>query len=170
MTAPPTRYPSSGTFDVGRYDGVDLGTNYCSPDLALESAYPSSPDAEPYDRMYGTRDHNSLENHSARDPGCEGSPPQDGRAQNMYSRLASPPAKTEVDAAPDRRSIHAEVPQDVSERARLYDILVFVLFGLLVVLAMHEIAALGEAIGKSRSVAATAARNMVRTVRTPRFY
>jgi predicted membrane channel-forming protein YqfA (hemolysin III family) len=53
---------------------------------------------------------------------------------------------------------HVFQNRESTERGRLYDILVFILFGLLIVLAMHEIAALGEVIGRNRAGAASAAR------------
>lgn len=48
--------------------------------------------------------------------------------------------------------------REASERGRLYDILIFILFGLLVLLAMHEIAALGESVGRARAFSASLAR------------
>ena len=55
------------------------------------------------------------------------------------------------------KTVYQHSPE-VTERGRLYDILVFILFGLLIVLAMHEIAALGEVIGRNRAGAVNAAR------------
>jgi hypothetical protein len=48
--------------------------------------------------------------------------------------------------------VHAILPAigaSATERMALYDILVFVLFGLLMVLALHEAASLGEMIGRT---------------------
>lgn len=74
------------------------------------------------------------------------------------------PAK-HAPARPSGHVRHAEAPKnvyqhspEVTERGRLYDILVFILFGLLIVLAMHEIAALGEVIGRNRAGAVNATR------------
>jgi hypothetical protein len=50
------------------------------------------------------------------------------------------------------KRVHAIVPAigaSATERMALYDILVFVLFGLLMVLALHEAASLGEMIGRT---------------------
>ena len=188
-STPPVRYPAQGdAFDVGRHDGDRPDSNFCRPEVALESAYPAA-DAErgaEYQRMYGSRSTETLNSHAARDPGCVGSPADAGARdapEQMYARAVEgatwPHTRTPPSSDPyDRRSDHrragkgnagecarsgAPPPEHAgataaSERARLYDTLVFVLFGLLLVLVMHEFAALGETVGRNRAFAAAAAR------------
>jgi hypothetical protein len=172
-STPAARYPSDGLFDVGRYDGSRLDSNFCKPGVALESAYPPTGGGEEYGRMYGTRDTSTLQMHSPRDPGCTGAPPSatvdDAHPDRMYARGGEsgesgervPPVHDPVPPPPEpTHSLgKANVSREDNERGRLYDVLVFILFGLLLVLAMHEIAALGEVIGRNRGAAAAAARH-----------
>ena len=55
-------------------------------------------------------------------------------------------ARTHVPAMPASQGYETHTPFD--ERVALYDILVFMLFGLLMVLALHEAASIGELIGR----------------------
>jgi len=159
-STPPARYPSSGLFDVGKFD-ERVDANFCDASgVALESAYPPSTASKPYDRMHGTRTMDTLKMHSPRDPGCSASPPEgrESEPESMYAKGS----RTSVHAAPIATPSAASTAS--AERGRLYDILVFVLFGLLIVLAMHEVASLGESIGRARSAAASAARHATRHV------
>jgi len=170
-STPPARYPSSGLFDVGKFD-ERVDSNFCDTSgVALESAYPPSTAAEPYDRSHGTRTMDTLKMHSPRDPGCSASPPdrRDSEPENMYSKVTPKP----VVRTPIVTTSPASRASD--ERGRLYDILVFILFGLLIVLAMHEVASLGENIGRARAAAASAASHAARRAlsypqRFPRMY
>ena len=180
-SAPPTRYPSTGTYDVGKNDASQLDANLCKSDVALESAYPPPDTSQAYQKMHGSRSTDTLTMHDPRDPGCTvTSTGGDLAPRPMYAHGG--PGQVSGSAGMTPSGINSERPvtgvsptepkltREIDERGRLYDILVFVLFGLLIVLAMHEIAALGEIIGRTRGAAAAAARRAIRFPRPPRWH
>lgn len=173
-STPPVRYRADALFDVGKnpnYSGLD--ENLCDSHQALESAYP--PDASvnggATDRFAFSRTNSTLPAHKPRsDDACPpGGDLMDRLPARSYSR-ESPvegsgvPGGQLVDGRSSAPSMTPSYPSarpiadktDAAERGTLYDILVFLLFGLLLVLAMHEIASLGEFVGRSRAQASRA--------------
>ena len=73
-------------------------------------------------------------------PSDHSAPPQSGHAQSGHAQSGHTQSAHSARGSRDRSA--------ASERVALYDILVFILFGLLMVLALHEAASLGEMIGR----------------------
>lgn len=163
---PPRTYQSGNLFDVAR-DGTTSDPNFCGldTDTAIESAYPGS---EHQHRSTSSRSMNTPPLNAPNESGCNAAA-GGGRPQQMYSRLntyprgdADQPRRTASEKVGDsdasarevqdvRNSYADSAPRESVERGRLYDVLIFFLFGLLILLAMHEIAALGEKIGCIRA-------------------
>lgn len=179
-SAPPQQYPEQPGFDVGRYDGSKLDNNFCKmPDQALESAYPT-PSEGRYDNMYGARDPGPLKFHKQRPDACPPSGP-DGEGAPTQQYGAEWPPGSDIAGGSDEGAARraalsnektsptptADKPSGKSERSALYDILIFVLFGLLLLLTIHEAAALGEAVGIGRQAAKGAMRSSAHMLRSP---
>ena len=163
-SGPPAQYPASAPFDVSK-SGSDA--NFCRPDQvesALESAYPAG-DSAPYDRMY-SRSGDTLKKHAPRPDACPPAGAMDeGEPDQMYGRdwpLGSGVGGGHAghEAQPSQAAVPTSsegAPRGYGdpvsdERGSLHDILVFLLFGLLLVLAMHEISSLSELLGRQRAM------------------
>lgn len=144
---PPSVRTGDPLFDTGKDGPLLQDRNFCAPlgdaagsaPDALESAYP----AAIYDRMYGSRDTSTLHQHQPRD--SADSVPQDD-PRHMYGR----------------EGIAAKGPPETARTHRndsgaLFDVLLFTLFGILLILVMNEFVSVGEAIGRMRAAAASSA-------------
>ena len=174
-SSPPPRVPQCGAaFDVG--SDAPMDTNFCSKQ-ALESAYPATPPAaEDYKRMSGTRSRDTLALHAPRtDPACppqgilgEGTPGQqynrtwppngDLSGSNADQQMNSPDPKLPSVQTPPPIAGHSgsagpPSSQNARERSALYDILLFVLFGVLLILVMDQFVSVGEGLGRMRTQA-----------------
>lgn len=138
-SAPPPNYVTTDPlFDVAKNhppsnDGYAHTNRASEPEQAsaLESAFPGS---EPYQRMYGTRSPATLQYHAPRPDGCDTAPVGRDHDHDAVSQRH--------DHGPRARRAHKD------ERESLHDLLLFALFGLLMVLAMHEVASLGAMLGR----------------------
>lgn len=151
----PKRYSVKDEFDVAKtsvgaptYAGIEDDVA-----IALESAYP------PPDRKSRRAKTLSMHSPSAQCSAIVDQEDEGYRDQYEDTRRAvASPGEMDDDGdeeshmgrngPPEYMSSRTENGQE-RERGALYDVLVFVLFGLLLVMAMHEAANLGVAIGKT---------------------
>lgn len=166
------QYPVDDSFAVAKNDGVKKHTSYPGSihddvTMALESAYPAHAEAQRLPRSAAATPPFHVPNDMPCDAAQAEYAPQYDAPEDVYATAGesvgtphqrrrpsgSHAPSFHMSAADQRETVrrvsgNGSVSQAQMERAAMYDILLFVLFGLLMVLTLHEAATLGELIGR----------------------
>lgn len=148
-TPPPMMVRDDKLFDVGKFGSRAPVCDGDSFEKAIETAYPPT-DGEAYERSFGSRTSSTLPGHAPAPGVCPDAPR--GRAGGGDGRGDG---RTEHQSQTGQARGGSAGDAKVAEQNALYDLILFCLSGILVVLVLDQFVTIGQTIAMTRATMAS---------------